>query len=107
MIDGAKYAGCDAVKFQKRTPEICVPHEQWDVERETPWGRMKYIDYRHKVEFDEIQFVEIVKFCKEKDIIWFASCWDEKSVEFIDKFDPELYKVASATITDDDLLKVT
>ncbi len=105
MIEGAKYAGCNAVKFQKRTPEICVPREQWDVERDTPWGRMKYIEYRHKVEFDEKQFSEIVNFCKEKDIVWFASCWDEESVEFIEKFNPELYKVASATLTDDDLLK--
>src|ERR1051326_8210412 len=51
MIDGAVLAGCDAVKFQKRTPELCVPRDQWHIERDTPWGRMTYIDYRHKIEF--------------------------------------------------------
>ena len=68
MIDSAKTAGCDAVKFQKRTPEICVPKNQWNVERETPWGRMKYIDYRHKVEFTKDNYAEIDKYCKEKKI---------------------------------------
>jgi len=53
LILGAKYAGCDAVKFQKRTPEVCVPKDQWNIERDTPWGRMTYIDYRHKIEFGE------------------------------------------------------
>ncbi|MCW8961232.1 MAG: N-acetylneuraminate synthase family protein, partial [Ignavibacteriaceae bacterium] len=53
LIQGAKAAGADAVKFQKRTPEICVPKDQWNVERDTPWGRMTYIDYRYKVEFSK------------------------------------------------------
>ncbi|MYS26842.1 N-acetylneuraminate synthase, partial [Streptomyces sp. SID7804] len=53
LIDAAAEAGCDAVKFQKRTPEICTPRDQWDIERDTPWGRMTYIDYRHRVEFGE------------------------------------------------------
>ena len=59
LIDGAVFAGCDAVKFQKRTPELCTPHDQWDIERDTPWGRMKYIDYRHKVEFGQKEYAEI------------------------------------------------
>lgn len=50
LIDGAAMAGCDAVKFQKRTPELCVPADQWNIMRDTPWGRMSYIDYRRKVE---------------------------------------------------------
>jgi N-acetylneuraminate synthase len=104
MIDGAIFAGCDAVKFQKRTPELCVPKDQWDIERDTPWGRMKYIDYRHKVEFDKNQFEQIVNYCTEKGITWFASCWDENAVDFIERFDPELYKIASASITDRELL---
>jgi N-acetylneuraminate synthase len=104
IIDGAKYAGCDAVKFQKRTPEICVPKDQWDVERDTPWGRITYLEYRHKMEFAEKQFEEIVEYCNKKEIMWFASCWDEEAVEFIQKFDPELYKIASASLTDDELL---
>ena len=104
LIEGAKAAGCDAVKFQKRTPEICVPKDQWNIERETPWGRMTYIDYRHKVEFTKDDFSEIDRFCKEKDIVWFASCWDEEAVDFIQQFDVPLFKTASASLTDKNLL---
>jgi len=104
LIEGAKAAGCDAVKFQKRTPEICVPKDQWNIERDTPWGRMKYIDYRHKVEFTEDNYSEIDRFCKENDIIWFASCWDEEAVDFVEQFNVPLYKTASASLTDKNLL---
>ncbi len=104
MIDGAVKAGCNAVKFQKRTPKICVPKDQWNIERDTPWGRMSYIEYRHKIEFNKDQFEEIDNYCRTKDIIWFASCWDEEAVEFIEQFDPPLYKFASASLTDDELL---
>lgn len=104
MIDGAVKAGCDAVKFQKRTPEICVPKDQWNIERDTPWGRMTYIEYRHQVEFNKEQFGEIVDYCRKKKIIWFSSCWDEAAVDFIESFNPPLFKLASASLTDDDLL---
>jgi N-acetylneuraminate synthase len=104
LIKGAKAAGCNAVKFQKRTPEICVPKDQWLVERETPWGRMTYIDYRFKVEFSKDDYAVIDKYCKEKDIIWFASCWDEEAVDFIKQFDVPIYKTASASLTDTELL---
>jgi N-acetylneuraminate synthase len=105
IIYGAKLAGCDAVKFQKRTPEICVPKDQWNIERDTPWGRMTYIDYRHKVEFDKDEYAEIDKYCKEIGITWFASCWDEPSVDFIEQFNPPIYKTASASLTDFSLLE--
>ncbi|KAB2909838.1 MAG: N-acetylneuraminate synthase family protein [Ignavibacteriales bacterium] len=104
MIDGAVLAGCDSVKFQKRTPEICVPKDQWNIERDTPWGRMTYIDYRHKIEFTKEQFAEIVDYCSDKGISWFASCWDETALEFISYFEPNLYKIASASLTDTSLL---
>ncbi len=107
MIDGAVLAGCDAVKFQKRTPEVCVPKDQWLIERDTPWGRMTYIDYRHKTEFGVEQYGEIDKHCKDRKIHWFASCWDEPSVDFMERFDPPCYKIASASVTDAPLLQKT
>ncbi len=105
IIAGAKHAGCDAVKFQKRTPEICTPKDQWNVERDTPWGRMTYIDYRHKVEFGKNEYAEIDQYCKEVGMMWFASCWDEEAVDFIEQFNPQLYKTASASLTDFSLLE--
>jgi len=100
MIEGAKAAGCDAVKFQKRTPEVCVPKDQWNIERDTPWGRMTYIDYRYKIEFGKDDYAVIDKYCKELGITWFVSCWDEESVDFIEDFNPSLFKTASASLTD-------
>ena len=104
LIDGAVFAGCDAVKFQKRTPELCTPIDQWNIERDTPWGRMTYIDYRRRIEFGLNEYTEIDNYCKQKEIHWFASAWDECAVEFMEQFNPVVYKMASATITDSDLL---
>jgi N-acetylneuraminate synthase len=104
LIEGAKAAGCNAVKFQKRTPEICVPKDQWNIERDTPWGRMTYIDYRYKVEFGKEDYAEIDRYCKQKEIIWFASCWDAEAVDFVEQFDVPIYKTASASLTDIELL---
>ncbi|MCE7925064.1 MAG: N-acetylneuraminate synthase [Haliscomenobacteraceae bacterium CHB4] len=104
LIDEAVAAGCSAVKFQKRTPELCVPRDQWNIERDTPWGRMTYMEYRHKMEFSFVEFVEINRHCRERGIDWFVSCWDELSVDFIEQFDPPLYKAASASLTDHALL---
>ncbi len=100
LIDGAVFAGCDAVKFQKRTPEICTPIDQWNIERDTPWGRMAYIDYRRKIEFGLNEFTEIDSYCRQKGIHWFVSAWDECAVDFIEQFNPVAFKAASATITD-------
>lgn len=105
MIEAAVEAKCDAVKFQKRTPEICTPKDQWLVERDTPWGRMTYIDYRRKVEFGVLDYSEIDTYCKILGIDWFASPWDEPSVDFLMQFDPKIIKLASASLTDIDLLQ--
>jgi N-acetylneuraminate synthase len=100
-----KAAGCDAVKFQKRTPEICVPPAQRNVMRETPWGYITYMEYREKVELNKEQYQEIDRVCRDVGITWFASCWDAPSVDFIRQFDVPCYKIASAALTDDDLLR--
>lgn len=105
LIDVAVMAGCDAVKFQKRTPEKAVPPEYREVIRETPWGLISYLDYRRKVEFGEEEYRSIDQYCREKGIHWFASCWDEDSVDFIDQFSPPCYKIASASLTDLPLLE--
>jgi N-acetylneuraminate synthase len=104
LIFGAVGAGADCVKFQKRTPELCVPRDQWDIERDTPWGRMTYIDYRRKVEFSVDDYAQIDSYCGELGIDWTASCWDEPSVDFIEQFEPPFYKMASASLTDIPLL---
>lgn len=104
LIDAAVLAGCDAVKFQKRTPELCVPLEQRNLMRETPWGFMTYMDYRHRVEFGQNEYAEIDRYCRETGIDWFASCWDKPSVDFIEQFEPVCYKAASASLTDIPLL---
>jgi N-acetylneuraminate synthase len=107
LIDTAVLAGCDAVKFQKRTPELCVPEEQKNLMRETPWGCMSYFDYKKRIEFGQNEYDEINRYCKEKGITWFASCWDMPSIDFIEQFRPAAYKIASASLTDDALLEYT
>jgi N-acetylneuraminate synthase len=105
LIEGARAAGCDAVKFQKRTPEVCTPRDQWNIERETPWGRMRYIDYRRKVELTRGDYAAIDRYCRTLGMVWFASCWDEESVDVVEEFDPPCYKAASASLTDHALLR--
>lgn len=105
LIKAAKEAGVNAVKFQKRTPELCVPPEQRGQMRETPWGYISYLDYRYKVEFDVDDYKEIDRYCKELGITWFASVWDEPSVDFLEQFNPVCYKIPSASLTDHSLLK--
>ena len=73
LIDIASVAGCDAVKFQKRNPDICVPEHQKNVLRDTPWGTMTYLEYKHRVEFGKSEYDEIDLYCKEKKISWSAS----------------------------------
>jgi N-acetylneuraminate synthase len=104
MILTAKEIGVDAVKLQKRTPELCVPKEQRDIMRETPWGYISYLEYRERVEFNREQYQEIDNLCKELNLDWFVSVWDELSVDFMEAFDPICYKLPSAVLTDHSLL---
>ena len=105
LIDSAASSHCDAVKFQKRTPHLCVPERQQGVMKQTPWGNMTYLEYRDRVEFNEVEYREIDLYCKEKGIMWFASCWDEPSVDFLEQFSPVCHKVCSASLTNDNLLR--
>lgn len=104
LIDVAVNAGCDAVKFQKRTPSICVPPDQAQIPRETPWGVMSYLEYKERIEFGQHEYQIIDAHCKAQDIMWFASPWDVPSVEFLERFDTPVFKIASACLTDDELL---
>jgi N-acetylneuraminate synthase len=105
MIDAAVHTGVSAVKFQKRTPEVCTPPEQQNQMRDTPWGYITYLEYRYKVEFTQEQYKEIDHYCKENGIQWFVSVWDEPSVDFMEQFDTPVYKIPSASLTDHGLLR--
>lgn len=105
LIDVAKASGCDAVKFQKRNPEKCVPAEVRDKMRETPWGYITYLDYRYKVEFGAEEFTHLDNYCRAQKIDWFVSCWDTDSVAFMQQFDTPCIKIASASLTDRELLE--
>lgn len=104
LIDVAAEAGAQAVKFQKRTPEISTPEHMKQVPRETPWGTMSYLDYRYRVEFDREQYVEIGDHATLRGLHWFASPWDEPSVDFLEDLGVGAHKVASASVTDHGLL---
>jgi len=105
LIDAARVAGCDAVKFQKRTPEECVPMDQRDRIRSTPWGEMTYMEYRRRVEFGEQEYRRIDDYCRDHGMTWFASVWDPSSVDFLEAFSPAAYKLPSAMLTDLDLIR--
>lgn len=105
MVRAAAHAGADAVKFQKRTPDVCTPPEQQKQMRETPWGYISYLDYRYKVEFDKEAYTEIDHLARELGVDWLVSVWDEQSVDFMEQFETPAYKIPSASLTDHNLLK--
>jgi N-acetylneuraminate synthase len=105
LIDVAADAGADAVKFQKRTPEIATPEHMRDLLRDTPWGTMTYLDYRRRVEFDRDEYIEISDHALLRGLEWFASPWDEPSVAFLEDLGVSAHKVASASLTDHALLR--
>lgn len=104
LMDVAVDAGCDAVKFQKRTPEICVPEDQKSIPRETPWGTMTYFEYKKRIEFEQAEYEQIDAYAKKIGIAWFASPWDVPSVDFLEEFNVPCQKIASACLTDTELL---
>lgn len=106
LIDIASWTGCDAVKFQKRTVEVVYTPEELAMPRPNPFGDTNG-DLKRGLEFGYEQYAEIDSYCKAKGLMWFASCWDEASVDFIEQFDPPCYKIASASLTDDNLLRHT
>tara|TARA_B110000114_G_scaffold175816_1_gene205762 strand:+ start:30 stop:878 length:849 start_codon:yes stop_codon:yes gene_type:complete len=104
LIELASDSGFDAVKFQKREPDISTPENQKNKLRQTPWGEMTYLAYKKKIEFGHKEFKEIDKFCKKKKIIWFASAWDIPSQQFLKEYNLKYNKIASAMLTNLDLL---
>jgi N-acetylneuraminate synthase len=106
LVAAAVTAGADAVKFQKRTVEVVYGEEELARPRESPFGTTNG-DLKHGLELNEAAYREIDAFCASLDVPWFASCWDEASVDFVERFDPPCYKIASASLTDDALLEHT
>ena len=106
MIDLAKQYKFDAVKFQKRQPDVSTPEEQKNLIRSTPWGEITYLEYKKKIEFNYKQFKIIESYCKKKKILWFASAWDLESQNFLKKFKLKYNKIASAMLTNIELLNL-
>ena len=104
LIDIAALSGCDAVKFQKRNPDMCVPEHQKNIMRDTPWGTMSYLEYKYRVEFGKEEYDEINSYCKDKGIAWSASPWDLDSLQFLNQYDLPFIKVPSAMLTNIELL---
>jgi len=104
LVDAAKDVGADAVKFQKRSVDVVYTPEELARPRENPFGPTNG-DLKWGLEFEFEEYVEIDRYCKEKEIFWFVSCWDPASVDFIDRFDVPCYKIASASLTNDNLLR--
>lgn len=105
LVDVAADAGAQAVKFQKRTPEISTPLAQRDQIRQTPWGEMTYLEYRYRVEFSREQYEEVARHAAARGLAWFASPWDVPSVAFLEDLGVVTHKVASASVTDLELLR--
>ncbi len=107
LIDIAAAAGCDYVKFQKRTPELCVPLEQRNKPKDTPWGKMTYMEYKERTEFNQAEYDLIDLYCEDAGIKWFASVWDNNAVDFLQRYkkegEPLILKIPSAHMVNDDL----
>jgi len=107
LIDAVNACNWDCAKFQKRNPDVCVPEAQKSVMRDTPWGRMTYLNYKYKVEFELKEYDEINRYCAEKPVDWTASVWDLDSLKFIQNYEVPFIKIPSALLTDERLLVET
>lgn len=105
LMDAAFACNWNCAKFQKRNPDICVPEKQKNIMRDTPWGKMTYLDYKYKVEFGKKEYDTIDNYCKQKPLDWTASVWDNDSLDFISNYDVPFIKIPSALLTDLKLLK--
>ncbi len=106
LMSLAKASGCDLVKFQKRNPEITTPDDKKNILRETPWGRITYLQYKKKIEFGKKEYDVINKYAKKIKIDWFASAWDLESQKFLRRYKFKFNKIASAMLTNIRLLEV-
>jgi len=104
LIDAAFACQWDCIKFQKREPDICVPKDQKNKPKETPWGKMTYLEYKKRMEFGKKEYDYIDQYCKEKPIDWTTSVWDLPSLEFILNYDVPFIKIPSAKLTEKELL---
>ena len=105
LIDIAAAAGCDAVKFQKRNPDVCVPEDQKNKPRTWQGEEMTYLEYKYKIEFGQEEYDEIDDYCKKQNIAWSASPWDMDSLKFLERYDIPFIKVPSAMLTNHELLE--
>jgi N-acetylneuraminate synthase len=106
LIDAANATNWNCVKFQKRTPDLAVPESQKSVMRDTPWGRMTYLEYKHRIEFGKEEYDFIDSYCRSKPLDWTASPWDIPSLEFLLRYDVPFIKIASATNANTELIKL-
>ncbi len=106
LIDAVFACNWHCVKFQKRSPDLCVPEDQKSIPRDTPWGRITYLEYKYKMEFNQKEYLYVDKYCKEKPLCWTASVWDIPSLEFILTYDVPFVKIPSAKLTEHELLKL-
>jgi len=104
LIDATNACGWHCAKFQKRNPDICVPEDQKNIIRETPWGKMTYLDYKYKVEFEKKEYDIINSYCSDKSIAWTASVWDQDSLNFVCNYSVPFIKIPSAHITNKELI---
>ena len=105
LIDALNACQWHCAKFQKRNPDVCVPEHQKQIERDTPWGKMSYIDYKYKIEFEKLEYDDIDKYCLEKSLDWSISVWDIDSLNFALKYDIPFIKIPSAHLTNNSLLE--